>query len=279
MKIAVTGASGFVGGHVTAELLRRGLTPVLASRTPDLLQSRYPQATVAHLDLNAPPADPFAALGSPDLVIHLAWQGLPNFNSLHHLEAELPLQIHFLKALVQGGLRNLTVTGTCLEYGTSSGLKTESLVSAPSTAYGTAKDTLRQYLEALREQRAFKLVWTRLFYLHGPGQSPQALIPSLQRAIANAEPTFKMSGGQQLRDFHPVATAAREIVELALKQESFGIVNVCSGSPVSVRSFVERYLAEHQATIQLLLDSFPYTAYEPFAFWGDRAYLHRCLAS
>lgn len=279
MKIAVTGASGFVGGHVTAELLRRGITPILATRTPDLMRMRYPQATVVHLDLNALPADPFLALDRPDCVIHLAWQGLPHFNSLHHLDAELPLQIHFLKALVRAGLRNLTVTGTCLEYGTSSGLKNESLVSAPSTAYGTAKDTLRQYLEALCEQHPFKLVWPRLFYLHGPGQSPQALIPSLQLALANAEPTFKMSGGQQVRDFHPVATAAQEIVELALKQQSFGIVNVCSGNPVSVRSFVERYLAEHHATIQLLLDSFPYTTYEPFAFWGDPSYLHRCLTS
>ena len=41
----------------------------------------------------------------------------------------------------------------------------------------------------------------------------------------------------------------------------------------------ERYLAEHQATIQLLLDSFPYTTYEPFAFWGDVSYLRRCLSS
>jgi dTDP-6-deoxy-L-talose 4-dehydrogenase (NAD+) len=279
MKVAVTGASGFVGGHVTAELLRRGLTPVLATRTPELLQARHPQATVVQLDLTAPPADPYTALGRPEVVIHLAWQGLPHFNSLHHLETELPLQMRLLKALVEGGLRHLTVTGTCLEYGTSSGLKSEALASTPSTAYGTAKDTLRQYLEALRHFHPFHLVWTRLFYLHGPGQSPTSLIPSLQRAIANGEPTFKMSGGQQLRDFHPVATAASQIVELALRQQPFGIVNVCSGNPVSVRSFVERYLAERQATIQLLLDSFPYTTYEPFAFWGDVSHLHRCLAS
>jgi dTDP-6-deoxy-L-talose 4-dehydrogenase (NAD+) len=279
MNIAVTGASGFLGRHVTAELLRRGLNPVLATRNPAALTPCLPQANVVHLDLHSPPNDPFAALGRPDLLIHLAWQGLPNYSSLAHLEFELPAHISFLKSLVATGLQTLAVTGTCLEYGISSGLKTESMIAEPSTAYAVAKDTLRKYLQIHQQSHPFQLIWHRLFYLYGPGQSNQAILPQLHRAIANGETSFKMSGGQQLRDFHHVTSAAREIVELALKQQSLGIVNGCSGQPTSVRSFVERYLAENGLTIKLDLGHYPYTDYEPFAFWGDASYLHRCLTS
>jgi dTDP-6-deoxy-L-talose 4-dehydrogenase (NAD+) len=278
MKIAVTGASGFLGRHVTNELLQRGISPVLATRDPASLASLHPHATIVQLDFHSPPADPFAALGHPDILIHLAWQGLPNYQALHHLELELPAQTRFLKTLVAAGLGTLAVTGTCLEYGTTSGLKTEDDISAPSTAYAVAKDTLRQYLQLLQQIQPFQLIWHRLFYLYGPGQSPTSLLSQLHDAITMGEPSFKMSGGEQIRDFHHVVTAAREIVSLALKQQPFGIVNGCSGNPTSVRSFIERHLAQHGLSMPLDLGHYPYAAYEPFAFWGDVTYLNHCLA-
>lgn len=279
MKIAVTGASGFLGRHVTAELLRRGVTPVLATRNPSELAEFLPHARIVQLDLHAPPPDPFAALGHPEVLIHLAWGDLANYHSLTHLELELPAHIRFLKSLVFAGLPALAITGTSLEYGTTSGLKSETMVADPSTAYAVAKDTLRRHLQLLQPIHPFHLTWHRLFYLYGQGQSPQSLIPQLVRAVANGESTFKMSGGQQIRDFHHVATAASEIVSLALKQQSFGIVNGCTGHPIAVRSFVERYLAANHLAIQLALGHYPYPYYEPFAFWGDPSYLHHCLAS
>jgi len=278
MKIAVTGASGFLGRHVTTELIQRGHAPVLATRDPASLATFLPHATVVQLDLHHPPQNPFAALGHPNILIHLAWQGLPNFSSLNHLEFELPVHIRFLKSLISSGLRTLAVTGTCLEYGTTSGLKTESMIAEPSTAYAVAKNTLRNYLQLQQANNSFNLVWHRLFYLYGPGQSPQSLLPQLTRAIAGGETTFKMSGGEQIRDFHHVSSVAHEIVSLALKQQPFGIVNGCSGQPTSVRTFVERYLADNHLAIKLELGHYPYASYEPFAFWGDTSYIHHCLA-
>ena len=279
MTIAVTGASGFLGRHVAAELIRLGITPVLATRKPAELAEYFPNANIVYLDIHAAPVNPFEALGRPDVLIHLAWGDLSNFHSLTHLEVELPAHIHFLKSLVRAGLPALSITGTSLEYGTTSGLKSEAMLADPSTAYAVAKDTLRRHLQLLNQAHPFQLTWHRLFYLYGPGQSQQSLLPQLARAVANGEPSFKMSGGQQIRDFHHVATAATEIVNLALKQQPFGVVNGCSGMPVTVRSFVERYLAENHLAINLELGHYPYPTYEPFAFWGDATYLRLCLAS
>ena len=210
--------------------------------------------------------------------MHLAWGGLPNYSSPHHLEQELPLQRSFLEGLLGAGLPSLTVTGTCLEYGMQSGALREDLPTAPVTAYGRAKDELRAHLEQLHQSRPFNLTWARLFYLHGEGQAPGSLVPQLEAAIARGDATFDMSGGEQLRDYLPVDEAAGYLVDLALNGEDNGVVNVCSGIPVSVRQLAEEVVARHGSSIRLNLGHFPYPDYEPMAFWGDRGKLDRALA-
>ena len=76
---------------------------------------------VARIDIADPPAHAFELLGRPDVLIHLAWGGLPNYPSLHHFERELPAHYALLKRLVDDGLRRLVVAGTCFEYGMQSG--------------------------------------------------------------------------------------------------------------------------------------------------------------
>ena len=86
-----------------------------------------------------------------------------------------------------------------------------------------------------------------------------------------------MSGGEQLRDYLPVGQVAQHLVSLALKATDNGVVNVCSGRPVSVRALVEGWIKENGWSIVPNLGHFAYPDYEPMAFWGDRRKLDRCL--
>ncbi len=95
--------------------------------------------------------DPFETMGKPDVLIHLAWDGLPNYRSPHHVEAELPRQFSFLKRAIEGGLRSLFVSGTCFEYGMQSGALSETIPSLPDNPYGLAKHALQQQLSDLRK--------------------------------------------------------------------------------------------------------------------------------
>lgn len=277
MKVAVTGATGFVGRHVVAELERNSISPTLICQPSLEIPPAFARHTVVSIDLKAAPVNAFDLLGQPDVLIHMAWGGLPNYKSLHHFEEELPAQYRFLKALVESGLKNLLVTGTCFEYGMQSGPLREDSEVQPDNPYGLAKDTLRRQLEYLQQVTPFNLTWTRLFYLYGEGQAENSLLPQLQRAVARGDQVFNMSGGEQLRDYLPISEVAQYIVSLALTGQNNGIVNICSGIPISVRKLVEGWIKEKDWSIDLNLGQYPYPDYEPMAFWGDRDKLNRCL--
>ena len=215
----------------------------------------------------------------PDILIHLAWQGLPNYMSLHHFEIELPVQYDFLSALIKEGLQSLVVVGTCFEYGMQSNSLSEELDTKPSNPYGFAKDCLRKQLKFLKKQHNFKLTWARLFYLYGDGQSDSSIYSQLKTAIQNSELKFDMSEGEQLRDYLPVEKVAKYLIDLALLKKDIGVVNVCSGVPISVRNLVENWLDENNWGIELNLGFYPYPNYEPMNFWGDNTYLNKLINS
>lgn len=269
MKITVTGASGYIGRHVLKALVRKGHRPAAVTRHASRLATWGDLVEVVEMDL-ARPGD-LSILGGPDALIHLAWDGLPNYRSLHHFETELGNQYGFLKGMVQAGLPALVVAGTCLEYGLQEGLLSEDLPAQPTTPYGLAKDTLRRELEFLAAKIPFSLTWARLFYSYGEGQAETSLYASFQACLRRGDFEFRMSGGQQLRDFLPIESLAERLVLAALSGKSLGVVNVCSGKPRSVQNLVEEWVGKSESKPRLNLGCFPYPEYEPMAFWGDSA--------
>ncbi len=281
MRIAVTGASGFVGRAVVAQLLARGVDVIAVSRRadPEAAPPWSGNGGLSHctLDLAAPPPRPFAHLGRPDAILHLAWHGLPNYRGACHMEEELPRQIEFLRRCVDDGLQRLIVSGTCLEYGLREGCLDESLPTQPVTAYALAKDRLRLALQVQATQGGLQLAWLRLFYLYGEGQAPTSLYAQLRAAIARGDARFPMSRGDQVRDFQPLSVAAQQIAAITLHDSAAGIFNVCSGRPRSVLELVHQWLHEWGAEIELERGVYDYPDYEPRAFWGDRRRLDTLL--
>jgi nucleoside-diphosphate-sugar epimerase len=278
LKVTVTGATGFVGRHVVAALVGRGheVTGV-ARRAPAETLPWSESVKFVACDVHDDAAGPPDLLDVPDVLIHLAWPGLPHYMDLFHFERNLPADYLFIKRMVLAGTRQVLITGTCLEYGMRSGQLAEDASTEPHTPYGLAKDTLRRFLQQLQERQPFVLQWARLFYLYGPGQKAGSILVQLDRAIDAGERRFNMTRGEQLRDYLPVQEAARRLVELSERRDFTGVVNCCSGRPVSIRSLVEARIKERGADIDLNLGYRPYPEYEPFAFWGCRRRLDHLL--
>jgi dTDP-6-deoxy-L-talose 4-dehydrogenase (NAD+) len=277
MTIAVTGGCGFIGTHVLRALIAAGIENPIAV---DRVAPSQPVNGVRYvgLDLGAATSADYDRIGRPDVLVHLAWGGLPNYLSLHHFEQELPLQYGFLKAMVEGGLPAMVVAGTCYEYGMVDGELTEEMEPRPANPYAFAKVALLEQLRFLKQRQAFKLTWPRLFYMWGEGQAPSSLYPLLRGAIERGDATFPMSLGEQLRDYLPVGEVARLIAALAVDGGDHGVVNISSGEPVSIRSLVERWIAEMGSAIALDRGRYPYPTYEPLAFWGATAKRRALLA-
>ena len=219
----------------------------------------------------------FQYFNRPDICIHLAWQGLPNYKEPFHLEKNLPSQYSFLKNLVSNGLKKLTITGTCFEYGMQQGCLSETMPAKPDNAYAIAKHQLYLSLLELQKQIPYQFNWVRLFYMYGKGQNPKALFSQLDVALERGDEIFNMSGGEQERDFLPVETVAKNIVDIALMDKEAGLINCCSGKPVKVKDLVTHYLQRHNATLKLNLGFYPYADYEPMSFWGDKEKLDRVM--
>lgn len=280
--VLVTGATGFVGQHVIERLLATdGVRVVATARTepPAQQASWLARVQLVPYDLAADPTgnDLFTHFGKPDLLIHLAWQGLPDYTLSAHLDAYWLQQYRFLTNLLDHGLTDMTITGTCLEYGLQSGCLSENLATQPTTAYGLAKDTLRKALELVITNRNVSFKWLRLFYMYGQGQNPRSLVAQLETAVKRGETSFNMSKGEQLRDYLPVTDVADHIVRAALQQRVTGTINCCSGQPVSVRAFVEQLMQQRHYKLNLNLGYYPYPDYEPLAFWGNNQKLQTLL--
>ncbi|WP_207515592.1 NAD-dependent epimerase/dehydratase family protein [Longitalea luteola] len=282
-KVLVTGATGFIGNYVVQELLQQQFAVIASSANEQKAStfSWYPWVQYIPFQLEATDTsvDYYRYFNEPDIMIHLAWEGLPNYKSSFHTDINLPRHFTFLQNMVQHGLTNLAVTGTCFEYGMQEGCLREDMEVFPDNPYARAKHLLQVQLQQLQQQYPFMLKWIRLFYMYGKGQNPKSLLSQLDAALAAHEPVFNMSGGEQVRDYLPVEKVAEYIVKIALQNQVNGIINCCSGQPVTIKDFVNDYLAQKKQSITLNLGYYPYPDYEPMRFWGDNTKLKNILTN
>ena len=270
MKIAITGATGFIGRHVRNELAKTDHDVVLVARRSERAGEITARESIVAADLHHERTDWFKLFGKPDAVLHLAWGGLPNYMDAYHVEVELPMQSKFLKALIESGLKKLVVTGTCYEYGMSSGALSEDQETNPNTPYGIAKDNLRKELFELQQRKNFDLTWARIFYPYGEGQSESSLYSQLKNAILSNQ-EFLMGNGRQVLDFIQVEKVASSLLSLLTSCMNLRVVNIGSGKPQTVAAFVQEQIRIFQSDLVPSFGSIPDREYESVSFWSDNS--------
>jgi hypothetical protein len=87
-----------------------------------------------------------------------------------------------LENLLRHGLGDITVTGTCLEYGMQEGALGEELSPRPGNPMRRPRIAPSAGLEEWQEN-PFMLKWVRLFYMYGKGQNPKSLLSQLDKAL------------------------------------------------------------------------------------------------
>jgi dTDP-6-deoxy-L-talose 4-dehydrogenase (NAD+) len=268
-KVVVTGATGFMGQHLIPLLLKNNYEVIAVAKDTTKAQKFHWYRDVEFISCDIHKNETEIPVTQDTGLIHLAWEGLPNYRSLHHFEKNLPYNYNFVRSLVSKGVKQVLNAGTCFEYGLCSGPIPSNTTTNPANPYALAKDSLRRHLEFLALEIPFMHQWARIFYLYGHGQSPTSVLSQLDKAIASGARVFNMSGGEQLRDYLSVQDAVQQLFDLYINSGA-GTYNICSGDPISIRSLVERRIVDRGANIELNLGFYPYSQDEPMAFWGVR---------
>jgi len=267
-RVLLTGASGFIGRHAIAPLLKCGYEiHAVSSRQVD----RRDEAVHWHLTnlLDGSDVQRLMVEVRPTHLLHFAWYAEPGefwsaTENFQWLEASIALLRHFHDS---GGSR-VVMAGTCAEYDWDHGYCTEGVTPCrPQTAYGVCKNALREIFEAYCTQHGVSGAWGRIFFLYGPHEDPRRLVGSVIGSLLRGE-SARCTHGKQIRDFMHVEDVASAFTAL-LDSAADGALNISSGQPVSLRDVVLTAAGLLGCAEQVEFGAVPAPANEPALLVGN----------
>lgn len=273
MKVAVTGASGYMGIHVVKELLNCGHEVIAVDLHYKEVDTR---AKLSDASIFSGDKDIYQQLECPDLCIHLAWQDGFIHNSPKHME-NLSDHVRFLNHMIQGGCKNIAVMGTMHEVGYWEGKVDENTPCNPLSQYGIAKNALRQSMLQLAKDKSVNLYWLRAFYITGDERRNCSVFTKLLAAVEDGKKEFPFTAGRNKYDFIDIKTLAKQIVAASTQDKITGIINVCSGVPVSLKDRVEEFIVENNLDISLQYGAFKDRPYDSKIIYGDNSKINAIL--
>ena len=266
-KVLVTGAGGYIGRHVVSALCNLGAEVTAVDFRTDGID---PRARAMTYDIFNHSNNIYQELGSPDACLHMAWKDGFVHNSHAHMEC-LSDHYMFIRNMVEGGLKQLAVMGTMHEVGYHEGAIDENTPCNPISMYGIAKDSLRRSTFLLLKDKDVCLQWLRAYYIYGDDKRNNSIFAKLVVAAEEGKKTFPFTTGKNLYDFIEVDQLAAQIAASVMQTEVDGIINCCSGKPMSLADKVESFIKEHGFDIQLEYGAFPDRPYDSPGVWGDAA--------
>jgi dTDP-6-deoxy-L-talose 4-dehydrogenase (NAD+) len=283
MNILVTGSSGYIGRHVVAELLRRGHRVIASDMSLDSYYIGETRVTQPQVDIFSGAPDIYEKLGRPDALIHLAWEAGFVHNSPVHMQ-KLSAHFRFLIDMATGGLTDIAVMGSMHEVGFFEGAVTAETPCHPLSLYGVAKNALRQTMLICAAQQDFRLYWLRGYYIYGDDVRGSSIFAKISQTAAEGKTVFPFTTGKNKYDFIHIDELARQIVAAATQSGKTdavpvtGVINVCSGKPVSLAEQTETFIRENGYDVKLEYGAFPDRPYDSREIWGDDALIREIMA-
>ncbi len=275
MKILVTGANGYIGSMVTRELISLGVE-VIAT---DLSASRLdPAIPFIEANIFDECENWYTHFGSPDVCLHLAWSNGFVHNAPSHM-TDLSAHYRFLTNLMDNGLPRLAVMGTMHEVGYWEGAVDENTPCRPLSLYGVAKNALRGAVEIAAAAKGCTFQWLRAYYMFGDDAFGASIFSKIRMAVKEGKTHFPFTTGKNQYDFLHINDLAHLISLTVMQDAVTGIINVCSGKPVSLSEQIEWYIAKNALPITLDYGKFPDRPYDSPCIYGDRTKLDEILAA
>jgi len=246
----VTGGAGFIGSHLTEELVRRGHRVRVAdslitgkrsnlSHIPDV---EFMEGDLANLEFAR------RAVAGCEYVLHQA--AIPSVprsvkDPISSNRANVDATLNTLVASRDAGVKRLVFAASSSAYGETPTLpKHEEMPTQPLSPYALQKVIGEQYLQLFTRLYGLETVAIRYFNVFGPRQDPSSpysgVISVFATALLENRPPTIYGDGEQTRDFTYVANVVDGVLRACEAPGAAGqIINVATGGRISLNMLFE----------------------------------------
>lgn len=252
-KVCVTGAAGFIGGHLSEALLGQGHHVVglddfsSGKRENAALLARHDRFSLIEGSI----ADPKAvaqALEGARFVFHLA--AIPSVPvSMHEPERTTAVNVGGTMTVLETarrlGVERVVLACSCAAYGDGPEQpKHEGLLPRPMSPYAMQKVACELAAQTYARAYGLPCVALRFFNVYGPRQDPKseyaAAIPRFATRLLAGQPPIVFGDGLQTRDFVHVSDVVRALLLASEAAQAPGeVINVGSGRSASLLELIE----------------------------------------
>ena len=250
-RVFITGSEGFTGRYVTQEFKRAGWEVWGAGLQPKPEQPQYLQ-----IDLLKPETlTPIATKVQPNVVIHLAAMAFvaeDDANNFYQVNLMGTRNLLEVLSAAKNPPECTIIASSANVYGNSTlEVLSEDSPTNPANDYAVSKLAM-EYLAKTYMDR-LGIVITRPFNYTGVGQSSRFLIPKIVEHFKARAPVIELGNVDVARDFSDVRDVARAYRHLSAQPPVGEIINVCSGTAISLQECLAlaRQTTGHQIQVNV----------------------------
>lgn len=250
MRAVVTGGAGFIGSHLTRDLLDDGWQIVVLDNLSSGRVSNVPDGAQLALGDIADLSLLNRLLKSCDCIFHLAAVSsvAKSFEApLDVNNVNLTATLHLLEVAARHKVKRFVFSSSAAVYG-DIGKKSarEDLTPAPLSHYAVQKLAAEHYCRVYTQTHGMDTVCLRYFNVFGPRQTSDSpysgAVAAFCRRIISEEPLVVYGDGMQTRDFCHVSDVSRANIQAAIlpaSSVSGKVFNVAYGESTSVLELIE----------------------------------------
>lgn len=266
-KILVTGADGFIGSHLTEELVKKGYQVrafVLYNsfNTWGWLDT-FPKELLDHIEIfQGDVRDPNGikeAMKGMDAVFHLAALIAIPF-SYHspdtYVDTNIKGTLNVLQAARKLNTGRVLVTSTSEVYGTAQYVPIdEKHPFQGQSPYSATKIGADRLAESFYRSFQLPVTIVRPFNTYGPRQSARAVIPTIITQLLAGKEEIRLGALTPTRDFNYVKDTANGFIEIYQSEKTIGEeINIATQQEISIGQLAEELIRQINPNAKIICD-------------------------
>lgn len=267
-RILVTGGAGFIGSHLTTELVNSGHDVIVLDNL--LRGNKIPKAILKKITFIK------GSVTDKDIV----FQAAKGCDYIYHLAAILGVDVvadnptETMEVEVVGMMNvgdAALVNKSKIIYASTSGIYghnaieqsvTEDIMVDPRTSYAMAKRYNELYLAALYEEKGLNCIALRYFNVYGPRQDNRMVTPRFIEQALEGKPLTVFGSGEQTRDFTYINDTVKATILAGEKVDGFEIFNVANEKEETILNLAKKVVKVCNSDSEIALIEAPSKRYD-----------------